>query len=154
VALPAAPDATDLEGEVQLWDRSRLASPVVVPIPRDAPRQVPSTGDEESAVRLEPVDHRTVRVVFRDGAADALVDVLTGELGARRVHAAAGEPVLRADGLTFVQASGAELRIVPDTVGGAPLTVRRATQVASTDPLVVHGGAGALLLDRAALERG
>jgi hypothetical protein len=152
----AAPAAPAREGGGPRWDRSRLASPVVVPIPRDAPRQVPSTGDEEPepAVRLEPVDHRTVRVVFRDGAADALVDVLTGELGERRVHAPAGEPVLRADGLTFVQASGAELRIVPDTVGGAPLTVRRATQVASTDPLVVHGGAGALLLDRAALERG
>jgi hypothetical protein len=156
VALPAAPGATDVEGEVQLWDRSRLASPVVVPIPRDAPREVASTQEEEpeSAVRLEQADHRTVRVVFRDGAVDALGDVLTGELGARRVHAAAGEPVLRADGLTFVQVSGAELRIVPDTVGGAPLTVRRATQVAATDPLVVHGGAGALLLDRAALERG
>jgi hypothetical protein len=156
VALPPAPGVTDVEGEVQLWDRGRLASPVVVPIPRDAPPEVTSVEGEgpEWEVRLEQADHRTVRVIFRDGAADALVDVLTGGITERRVHATAGEPVVRADGLTFVQTSGAELRIVPDTVGAAPLTVRRATQVASTDPLVVHGGAGALLLDRGALERG
>ena len=54
------------------------------------------------------------------------------------------------DGLSFLR-RGVRLRVIG---AGGKLTVRGAPQLAGTDPLLVHGGAGTLRLDREWLDDG
>ncbi len=60
------------------------------------------------------------------------------------------DEVAHHDGLTFVRCDGHIRVIGPD----GSVTAERTRQVASTDPLLVHGGEGALLLDRSLLDHG
>ncbi len=60
------------------------------------------------------------------------------------------DEVAHRDGLSFVRGDGRIRVIGPD----GSVTAERTRQVASTDPLLVHGGEGALLLDRALLDHG
>jgi len=113
---------------------------VHVPLPPDQrPAEVIATPRSDGVLLAGP-DPREAWLVPTDGS------------GTRPLSFGIGpdDEVAHRDGLSFIRAAG-RLRVIgPD----GSITAERIRQVASTDPLLVHGGEGALLLERSLLDRG
>ncbi|MEX2550066.1 MAG: hypothetical protein WD638_07555 [Nitriliruptoraceae bacterium] len=123
----------------------------VMPLPTiDRGAHVPLPPDQRSAEVMAMPRSDGVLLAGPDPRDAWLVPTDGSEIRPLSLGIGPDDEVAHRDGLSFVRDDGRIRVIGPD----GSVTAEQVRQVASTDPLLVHGGEGALLLDRSLLDRG